>query len=198
MKAIEILLETKKVNEAPAGLIGQGLKKVGAGILGAMGAKHMAGSLAGSADVGAKANELEGNFQRYLAQTGKTSKTADYSDLAAFLKQNKIRYPLATASGPLDQKSIDSIFTKIAQNSFKGASASSASGTSGSTQPGQQAQNEPQQTSFSNSPSSSGQGSAPVGSGKVTMAQLKASIAKLPKNQIAALRQLIATTAGTA
>lgn len=194
MKAIEILLETKKVNEAPANIIGQGLKKVGAGILGAMGAKHMAGSLAGSADVGAKANELEGNFQRYLAQTGKTSKTADYSDLAAFLKKNKIRYPLATASGPIDQKSIDSIFTKIAQNSFKGDPASGDSDTSGSAQSSQQVQNDPQQTSFS----SSGQGSAPVGSGKVTMAQLKASIAKLPKNQIATLRQLIATTAGTA
>jgi len=132
MKAIEILAESRKVNEAPANIVGQGLKRLGAGVLGAMGAKGMAGSLAGSADQGAKANELNGNFQRYLGQIGKNSKTAEYADLQAFLKKNKLDAKLAKGQGPIDQKTLDGIFTQMAQSSFKGTTPSTPASSTAS------------------------------------------------------------------
>lgn len=116
MKVYEIISESQ-MNEGPASLIGQGLKRIGSGIAGALGAKHLAGRLGGSADVGARANALEGEFQRYLARIGKNTKTADFRDLSAFLQANKL--PVIQGQGLLSQQNVDAIFMKIAQSSFR-------------------------------------------------------------------------------
>lgn len=128
MKVYEIISESQ-VSEGPASLIGQGLKRIGSGIAGALGAKHLAGRLGGSADVGARANALEGEFQRYLARIGKNTKTADFRDLSAFLQANKL--PVIQGQGLLSQQNVDAIFMKIAQSSFR---ASDVVGTSSSPQ----------------------------------------------------------------
>lgn len=121
MKVHEIISESQ-VNEGPAGLISQGLKRIGSGIAGALGAKHLAGRLGGSADVGARANELEGEFQRYLARIGKNTKTADFRDLSAFLQANSL--PVIQGTGPLSQQNVDKIFMKIAQSSYRASDVS--------------------------------------------------------------------------
>ncbi len=178
MKAIEILLEAKKVNEAPANIVGQGLKRLGAGVLGAMGAKGMAGNLQGSAESGAKANELHANFQKYLGQIGKTTKTAEYADLQAFLKANKMNPSAAKGNGPLNQKAVDQIFTSIAQNSFK---APAVGGKKSSAQPadtGAQQSAEPAQTTKA-APATGTQGASQNQVGKMTLTQIKQAVSGL-------------------
>ena len=70
MKAIEILAESKKIDEAPAGIIGQAAKRIGAGLLSAAGLKTWAGQLNDKADVGVFANRYSREFDNYLKSSG--------------------------------------------------------------------------------------------------------------------------------
>lgn len=135
MKAIEILAESRKINEAPANVVGQGLKRLGAGVLGAMGAKGMAGQLAGDADQGAKANELFGNFKRYLGQIGKDKNTAVVQDLEDFLVKNKMSTKFMKSMNIKSWKDIDKFFTAMAQDSFKGGSVKSSAAPADASEP---------------------------------------------------------------
>lgn len=216
MQVIEILAESKRVNEAPASLIGQGLRRIGSAALSAIGAKHTAGKLAGQADVGKRANQYAQELSRYLAQIGKSLKNADYSDLNNFFKNNSIPSSGLPASGPVAKADIDKALMTAAQQSFKGgstgaaapsgatkaASAASAGSSAGSAadqnQPGQPASTTP---AAGQEPSSAAEPAADntaikTPAGTITMKSIKASIAKLPKNQQASLRKIAAAKAG--
>ncbi len=183
MKAIEILYESKKINEAPANIIGQGLKRLGAGVLGAMGAPGMAGSLAGSADAGAKANELFGNFKRYLGQIGKDKNTATVQDLEDYLVKNKLSTKLLKTTPINSWKDIDKFFTAMAQDSFKrggGASSTKSSASPASAGTAPQASAQPAQSAAA--PAGTAQGTSGASQNqvpKMTLTQIKQAVSGL-------------------
>ena len=125
MKAYEILVEYKI--EKPAGLVSQGLKKAGAAALGALGARHAASALRGSADIGDRANAYEKEFQKYLSTNGKDTVDIEYADLNDFIKQNTLPSPKLPVDGYVATGDLENIFMDIAKLSAKGADASSAS-----------------------------------------------------------------------
>lgn len=124
MKAIDILAESK-IDEAPVGALGQIGRKLGSAALGAAGLKTWAADLGGKAEMGDRANQYYTAFRRYLAQTGKDEKTADYTDLAGFLKKSNLdaKY-FAGKKGIIDPAVVNQGFTKMAQDYFKGTAAS--------------------------------------------------------------------------
>lgn len=121
MKAYEILVEYKI--EKPAGLVSQGLKKAGAAALGALGAKHAAGALKGSAEIGDRANAYEKEFQKYLSGKGKDTIDIEYVDLNDFIKQNSLPSPKLPGDGYVATGDLENIFMDIAKLSAKGAAA---------------------------------------------------------------------------
>ncbi len=128
MKAIEVLAESKRVTEAPAGMIGQGLKRIGSKLAGAVGMKNAAGALAGSADLGARANEYSQDFRRFLARKGKNINSAEYSDVMGFLSQNGLPATNISGTGPVGSDTIDKIFLNVAQQSFGAPSTATSTG----------------------------------------------------------------------
>ena len=136
MKAIDILAESK-LDEAPAGALGQIGRKLGSAALGAAGLRTWAADLGGKAEMGDRANQYYTAFRRYLAQTGKDEKTADYTDLAGFLKKSNLdtKY-FAGKKGIIDPAVVNQGFTKMAQDYFKGTAASTKSGSSSSSAAG--------------------------------------------------------------
>jgi hypothetical protein len=133
MRVTEIT-SSDNLQEAPAGFIKQGLKKLGAKAAGAVGMKGTAAGLAGSAKTGDQANKLKVDLQGYLGQTGGSMKNLDAQDLKAFLASKKLPTNMVPASGLIPKKELDNILLKTAQqsNKAKGApavgSASSGSG----------------------------------------------------------------------
>lgn len=119
MKAYEILVEYKI--EKPAGLVSQGLKKAGAAALGALGAKHAASALKGSADIGDRANAYEKEFQKYLSTKGKDTVDIEYADLNDFIKQNTLPSPKLPVDGYVAAGDLENIFMDIAKLSAKSA-----------------------------------------------------------------------------
>lgn len=116
MKAIEILSESKKIEEGPAGIIGQAAKRIGAGLLGAAGMKTWAGQLNDKADVGVFANRYSREFDKYLQTSGKDFNTATFSDLKDFMTQNKIPSHNVpnNPNGVVDKDMVNSILTRTA------------------------------------------------------------------------------------
>lgn len=129
MKAIEVLVEYSGVNPKPAGIIGQGLKRVGAAALGALGAKNAAKAVSGSADIGARANKYNQEFTKFLQQQGKPVDDVEYADLNQFIDDMnlpKIKLPTDGWVAPGD---LGDIFKDIAEISV-GKSASGVGNTS--------------------------------------------------------------------
>jgi hypothetical protein len=126
MKAIDILAESK-IDEAPAGALGQIGRKLGSAALGAAGLRTWAADLGGRAEMGDRANQYYTAFRRYLGQTGKDEKTATYADLAGFLKKSNLdpRY-FAGKKGIIDPAVVNQGFTKIAQDYFSGNATASS------------------------------------------------------------------------
>lgn len=135
MKAIEILSESK-LDEAPVGALGQIGRKLGSAALGAAGLRTWAADLGGKAEMGDRANQYYTAFRRYLAQTGKDEKTADYTDLAGFLKKSNLddKY-FAGKKGVIDPAVVNQGFTKMAQDYFKGTADKAAKSTKSSAGP---------------------------------------------------------------
>ena len=137
MRVTDIILESTQIDEAPAGLIGQGLKRVGAKLAGAVGMKGAAASLTGKADTGKEANQLMVDLKGYLGRTGGNIKQVDAGDLVGFLQQKG--YPTTAIqgkSGILTTQQVDQALLKTVQAKAKagGATAGSpaASGATGS------------------------------------------------------------------
>ena len=116
MKAIEILSESKKIEEGPAGIIGQAAKRIGAGLLGAAGLKTWAGQLNDKADVGTFANRYSREFDSFLKSSGKDFSTATFGDLKDFMTKNKIPSHNVpnNPNGVVDKDMVNSILTRTA------------------------------------------------------------------------------------
>lgn len=146
MKAIEILAESKKIDEAPASTIGNIGRRLGAGVLGAMGLNTWAKGLNDKADIGTFSNRYYREFQSYLKSQGRTEEGATFADLKTFLDQNKIpsgRVP-ANTEGTVDAAMVNAILNRTATDFLKGTATSSPSGAPAAQAPAQDAQ-QPQQ-----------------------------------------------------
>lgn len=146
MKIAEISeLEQKQIDEAPAGMLKQLGRKVGAGLAGAVGMKNTAANLQGKAEVGKTANDVYTKFNKYLGTQQKNVKTATGDDLANFL-QNTYNYNQAQIpQGTLNKQQIYDIINKMASDGYaqmgKGGGAggqSAGGGTAQATQGGGQ------------------------------------------------------------
>lgn len=128
MKAIEILSEHKRVDEAPAGMIGQAAKRIGAGLLSAAGLKTWAGQINDKADVGTFANRYSREFDGYLKTAGRTADSATLGDLKDFMAKTKIpdQNVPNNLTGSADKQMVNAILTKTAQDVLKGIAASAA------------------------------------------------------------------------
>lgn len=122
MKVIDILSEST-VTEAPVGTLGQVGRRLGAGVLGALGMKNTAASIAGKADQGTRANQYYTAYRKYLGQTGKDEQSATYADVANFLKTNQLNPAyVRNLRGPVIKAELDQIFVQMATDYFQGKS----------------------------------------------------------------------------
>jgi len=129
---IHEIISEEKIEEAPAGMLKQMGRKIGAKALGAIGAKGKAAELGGAAEVGDEANELKTAFRGYLGKTGGNIKQVEGPQLAAFLKSKG--YPnmhLKGVQGIMTPKQIDQAIMQAAQDAAK------ADGGGAGTAPGE-------------------------------------------------------------
>jgi hypothetical protein len=134
MRVTDIILESTQIDEAPAGLIGQGLKRVGAKLAGAVGMKGAAASLTGKADTGKEANQLMVDLKGYLGRTGGNIKQVDAGDLVGFLQQKG--YPTTAIqgkSGILTTQQVDQALLKTVQAKAKAGGATAGTSAAGSS-----------------------------------------------------------------
>jgi len=131
MKAIEILSKSKKIEEGPAGIIGQAAKRIGAAALSAAGLKTWAGQLNDKADVGTFANRYSREFDKYLASAGKNLNSATFADLKDFMNQNKIPAQNVpnNPNGVLDKDMVNSILKRTASDYLGGQASDTAPST---------------------------------------------------------------------
>ena len=116
MKIYDIVAEEKDLSEAPAGMLKQVGRKLGAKAAGAVGMKGTAAGLSGAAKSGDEANQLKVALKGYAGETGKNVKQMDAQDLAAFLQSKG--YPtdaMKGATGTLTPKQLDDILLKSVQ-----------------------------------------------------------------------------------
>lgn len=146
MKIAEISeLEQKQIDEAPAGMLKQLGRNIGAAAAGAIGMKNTAANLKGKAEVGKTANDVYTKFNKYLGTQQKSVKTATGDDLSNFL-QNTYNYNQAQIpQGALNKKQIYDIINKMASDGYaqmgKGGGAggqAAGGGTAQATQGGGQ------------------------------------------------------------
>jgi ribosomal protein L12E/L44/L45/RPP1/RPP2 len=117
MKLDEVIVE-KQLDEVPAGMVGQGVKKLGAKALGMVpggAAKSKAANLAGQADLGDTANNLHKQFNQYLGQQGKKMAQATGEDLSAFIKSKNHNTKVTIPSGVLQDKQLNDILMAVAK-----------------------------------------------------------------------------------
>ena len=166
MKIAELSeLEQKQIDEAPAGMLKQIGRRVGAAAAGAIGMKNTAANLTGKADVGKTANDVFTKFNTYLGTQQKNVKTATGDDLANFL-QNTYNYNQAKIpQGTLNKQQIYDIINKMASDGYAqmgkggGAGGGTAQATQGGGQQGSQKQASGQQAAQQGT---GGQASKPV------------------------------------
>ena len=117
---IHEIISEEKIEEAPAGMLGQIGRKIGAKAAGAVGMKGKAAELSNKAAVGDEANELKVGLRGYAGRTGINIKQLKGPELAAFLKQQG--YPnmhLKGIEGVMTPKQIDQAIMRAAQDAAK-------------------------------------------------------------------------------
>lgn len=119
MKISDLSIEEQKaLDEAPAGMLKQIGRNIGAAAAGAVGMKNTAANLRGKADVGATANAVYTKFNQYLGTQQKNVKTATGNDLANFL-QNTYNYNQAKIpQGILNKQQVYDIITQMAKDGY--------------------------------------------------------------------------------
>ena len=123
MKLDEIILEKQKLDEIPAGGLGQMAKKVGSRVLNKVPsatAKSKAANLAGQADLGDTANNLHKEFNQYLGTQGKTMKAATGEDLVTFLKTKNHKTAAKIPSGILQKAQLDQVLMTVSKEAMAG------------------------------------------------------------------------------
>jgi hypothetical protein len=113
----------ESIEEAPAGMLKQVGRRLGAKAAGAIGMKGTAAKLGGAADAGKAANQLKVKLQGYLGKTGGNIKQLDAQELSAFLKQQQLPTNAVPASGIIAPKDVDKVLMKTIQTSNKAAGA---------------------------------------------------------------------------
>ena len=84
MKINDILVENE-IDEAPAGMVGQAARKVGAKVAGKLGMKGVAGNLATKANVGDEANRVKRELGQFMAGSGIKKGELELNDFIKFL-----------------------------------------------------------------------------------------------------------------
>lgn len=116
MKVYDIVSEDQNITEAPAGILKQVGRKIGAKAAGAIGMKGTAAGLKGAAETGDEANNLKVALKGYAGKTGKDLNQMDASELAAFLKnQGYPTTPVQNIQGIVTKKQLDDILLKSVQ-----------------------------------------------------------------------------------
>ena len=134
---IDDITPNHDLNEAPANMFKQGLRRLGAKAAGAVGMKGVAAGLTGAADTGKEANELKAGLKGYVGSIGGDMNKLDAGQLSAFLKSKKMPTDGVPAAGVVPQKQVDDIILKAVQASKKlgaggdAANAATASGGAG-------------------------------------------------------------------
>jgi hypothetical protein len=130
MKALEILQESKKIDEAPASALGQVGRRLGAAALGAIGMKNTAAGISGKADLVAKSREYYAAYKKFLGRIGKSEEEADLSDLRDFYIKNGLPASDVPTSGPADRDTVFDILKKTATGEYRGSTSSGSSSSS--------------------------------------------------------------------
>lgn len=123
MKLDEVIVEKQKLDEVPAGGLGQMAKKVGSralNIVPGAAAKSKAANLAGQADLGDTANNLHKEFNGWLGRNQKTMKQATGEDLVAFLKTKNHKTAAKIPSGVLQKAQVDQIMLAVSKEAMAG------------------------------------------------------------------------------
>jgi hypothetical protein len=121
MRVLEILQEGQTTNEAPVGMIRQGLRKMGSAAAGAVGAKGLSANLSGKVASGDKANRLFVDYNRYLGQIDKSFGDATAGDLKDFLVGRKLgdKHVTGNDDDVLSKDEINDVFVKVATDSYR-------------------------------------------------------------------------------
>lgn len=136
MKVNEITSNRHQLTEAPAGMMAQGARRIGAKLAGAVGMKGTAAGLTGSADAGTVANQLMVDLKGYLGRTGGNLKQLNAADLSNFLQQQG--YPAAEvqdASSVLTSQQVDQALLGAVRAKFKAGRAKPATGKTTTAKP---------------------------------------------------------------
>ena len=123
MKISDIILEEQKLDEVPAGGLGQMAKKVGSralNIVPSAAAKSKAANLAGKADLGDTANNLHKEFNKFLGTQGKNMKAATGEDLTAFLQTKNHQTKATIPSGVLQKQQLNNILMAVSKEAMAG------------------------------------------------------------------------------
>lgn len=140
MKINQIIVENKKIDEAPAGVFKQMGRKLGSKALNKVGAKSMAANMAGKADLGATANKLHQQFSGYMGTQNKSISQATGQDLKAFLATKNVSVNIP--NGKIDPSRMDKMLLKVARDAMsKKTRPATGQSTSNST-PAAQGQNQ--------------------------------------------------------
>ena len=126
MKINQIIVENKKIDEAPAGVFKQMGRKLGSKALNKVGAKSMAANMAGKADLGATANKLHQQFSGYIGTRNKSISQATGQDLKAFLATKNISVNIP--NGKIDPSRMDKMLLKVARDAMTKQSKPAAQG----------------------------------------------------------------------
>ena len=202
MKINEILSEsrkrTKKIDEAPVSMLGQGARRVGSWALDKIGAVNTAGKLTGIANTGVEANKLSKEFHTYLGRSGIAA--PQYEDLVDFLTSKGLTVPneLQGKTGAMPGKAADKMIMRavsqphdLGNSRRSGATQSntqnpSASGPTPTSPAGPAPQNPA-------NPAATGTGnpSQPATNGSVSYSQVKQMIDQLSGNSLVMLKRYV-------
>ena len=131
MKVHQIIGE-KQLDEVPgANPLTRMVKKAGAKIAGAVGAKGIQGQVQGGLDADARGKELYTAWKTYAGQTGTDAKVPTKDQVADFMATQKMptgRLNAIPDGSTLGKGEIDKVLQGAAQDSFKGKAGQAAVG----------------------------------------------------------------------
>jgi hypothetical protein len=187
--------EQKQIDEAPAGMLKQLGRNIGAAAAGAVGMKNVAANLKGKADVGATANAVYTKFNQYLGTQQKNIKTATGDDLANFL-QNTYNYNQAKVpQGVLNKQQAYDVINKMAADGYAqmGAKGGAGAGPAGQQTAQGQTQTTTQTGQSQTGATAQGQPQTTTQTGKASVAKPTASTKGIPQDVQAQLDTLTPT-----
>jgi hypothetical protein len=207
MRVNEITTARHRLDEAPAGMMAQGARRIGAKLAGAVGMKGTAAGLTGKADTGKEANQLMVDLKGYLGRTGGNLKQLDAADLSNFLQQKG--YPtdnLQNTSGILNTKQVDQAVLGAVQAKAKSGGGgvstpqSTTQPTARSAVPAQSARAvQPNQQTRQSAPAGSAQGVPSTHQSQPTfnLEDLKKTLTTLTSTELLNIRNELVKKAGT-